>query len=226
MSALTLNYGLWSSHVPTVRHNLHVLFVCDYNYSSYIVNNNRILFFFGPLGANAQTNGVWINKHCWLLYLFMRCISLGKFLRKKKSLILNPTILDWLFISFKLDLIHTFLAGKWISRGHAFVCLDLISFPFAFHFRFLQTRTQVKEQEVSIWHRTCICHPACIWIFYKPCFYLHMKGCSITTPMLGFPSTSDSLIPFVSCNPPAQLLCFISGSLAAALSGDQLGRAE
>lgn len=103
MSVLTLNYWLWLAHVLTVRHNLNVLFVCKYNHSSYIVNNNRLLF--APLRANTQTNGMWINKYLRLLYLFMRCVSLCKFLRGEKSLILNLIISDWLFINFKLDLI-------------------------------------------------------------------------------------------------------------------------
>lgn len=58
---------------------------------------------------------------------------------------------------------------------------------------------------------------------YKPWGYLHMKGSSTTPPLLGFPTTSDSLISFVSST---VFLCFITDSLAAAWSGDQLGRVE
>lgn len=50
MSALTLNYWLWLAHVPFVRHNLNVLSVCEYHYSSYIANNNRLPLFLPPRG--------------------------------------------------------------------------------------------------------------------------------------------------------------------------------
>lgn len=104
--------------------------VSEYNCNSYIINNNRV-----PSAPQGQTLKQMacesINMFCaaaefiysWDAYLSVN--SLGK--------ILNPAILNWLFISFKLDLINFVPCWKNISHNPSsdrieFLSVSLFSF--------------------------------------------------------------------------------------------------
>lgn len=183
--------------------------VSEYNCNSYIINNNRV-----PSAPQGQTLKQMacesINMFCaaaefiysWDAYLSVN--SLGK--------ILNPTILNWLFISFKLDLINFVPCWKASLAIHLRTELNFFLSPFSLS----GTKPSGKEWEITDGSNLPYTNLLCLSVLQTLfAMYLQKPVChGISTVTFGSSSIDDRLSCF--------FFCFIAGSLAAAVSRDQL----